>query len=449
VHEVAGHRSERLQAIGAGESALATERNASPAERALIGALQKRYTDPPPSDPAVQKKIDADYATAMKSVARRFPSDLDVQTLYAESMMDLRPWDLWTLDGKPQPGTKEIVATLERVLAKSPTHPGANHYYVHAVEASRQPERALPSAKRLEAMMPDAGHLVHMPAHIYIRTGNYEEASAANRRAIAADARYTADAGPQSIYQMYVAHNHQFLFASAMDSGRSAESIQAARDTVASVPIEMLKEMPGFDIALAYPTFALVRFGRWDEVLKEPLPPADFPFAVAMAHYGRGVALASLGRGDEAAAEKAELVRLAATVPADATESLNSAHALLDVATRALAGRIAARAGDRTSAVRELTAAAALEDQLKYAEPPDWYYPVRQTLGAVLLEAGQAKEAERVYREDLARNPKNGWSLFGLANALEVQADAKAEAAKKEFEQAWRYADVKLAASDY
>jgi tetratricopeptide (TPR) repeat protein len=424
--------------------------HASPVEKALIGALQKRYTDPPPADPAGQKQIDEAYAAAMKDVAKRFPDDLDVQTLYAESKMDLRPWDLWTLDGKPQPGTEEIVATLERVIAKNPTHPGANHYYVHAVEASRSPERGVASAKRLEAMMPDAGHLVHMPAHIYIRTGDYEGASAANRRAIDADNRYVAKAGPQSIYQMYVAHNHQFLFASAMFSGRSAESIQAARDTVAAIPVEMLKEMPGFDMALDYPTFALVRFGRWEEALKEPIPPADFPFAQAMVRYGRTIALASLGRASEAAAEKAEFDKAVAAVPADATESLNSAHALLDVASHTLAGRLAARAGDRTTAVRELTAAAALEDKLKYAEPPDWYYPVRQSLGAVLLESGQAGDAARVYRDDLARNPKNGWSLFGLAKALEALGDkAAAENTRLDFQAAWKHADIPLTSSDF
>jgi tetratricopeptide (TPR) repeat protein len=424
--------------------------HASPAERALIGALQKRYTDPPPADAAAQKKVDEAYAAAMREVAKRYPEDLDVQTLAAEAMMDLRPWDLWTKDGKPQPGTNEIVSTLERVLAKNPNHPGANHYYVHAVEASSRPDRALASAKRLEAMMPDAGHIVHMPAHIYIRTGDYEGASAANRRAIDADTRYMAKAGPQSIYQMYVAHNHQFLFASAMYSGRSAESISAARNTVAAVPIEMLKAMPGFDIVLTYPTLALVRFGRWEEVLREPMPPEDFPFAQAMTHYGRAIALSSLGKAAEAAVEKSEFDRLAALVPAEATESLNAARDLLAVASHALAGRLAAKAGDRTGAIRELTTAAELEDKLKYAEPPDWYSPVRQSLGAILLEAGQAKDAERVYREDLARNPKNGWSLFGLAKSIEAQGDAaRADSTRQEFREAWQRADIELTSSDF
>ena len=235
-----------------------------------------------------------------------------------------------------------------------------------------------------------------------------------------------------------------------MFSGRSAESIQAARDTVAAIPVEMLKEMPGFDIALGYPTFALVRFGRWEEMLKEPIPPADFPFAQAMVRYGRAIAFASLGRTPEATAEKAEFDKAAAAVPSDATESLNSAQALLDVARRTLAGRLLARAGDRSAAVTELTTAAALEDKLKYAEPPDWYYPVRQSLGAVLLESGQPKEAARVYRDDLARNPKNGWSLFGLAKALEAQGDkAGAEKARVEFQAAWKQADIPLTSSDF
>jgi tetratricopeptide (TPR) repeat protein len=421
---------------------------ASPVERALIRALASRYSDPPPSDPAGQKKLDEAYASAMRDVAHRFPNDLDVQTLYAESMMDLRPWDFWSVEGEPRPGTEEIVRTLEHVLAKSPNHPGANHYYVHAVEASRKPDRALESAHRLETMMPDAGHLVHMPAHIYIRTGQYEEAAAANRRAIDADARYVAAAGPQTIYTMYVAHNHQFLWAAAMLEGKSAESIEAARNAVATVPIEMLKEMPGNDLVLNCPALALLRFGRWDDVMKEAAPPADFPYATAMWHYARGIAQAKLGNADAAALEKSEFERVAATVPEDARESLNSARDLLAVASRVIAGQIAAKTGDNATAVRELSAAVGWQDKLKYAEPPDWYYPVRQTLGAVLLGAGQAREAERVFREDLARTPHNGWSLAGLANALEAQG-RDAASVRKEFDEAWREADIPLKASDF
>jgi tetratricopeptide (TPR) repeat protein len=423
---------------------------ARPVERALIAALAKRYANPPPTDPEAQKRLDRGYAAAMKEVSRRFPKDLDVATLSAEAQMDLRPWDLWSADGKPRPGTLEIVRTLEAVLAKNPNHPGANHYYVHAVEASPQPGRALDAAARLGTMMPGAGHIVHMPSHIYIRTGRYEEAAEANRRAIQSDASYVAAGGASHIYSMYVAHNHQFLWAAAQTLARSAEAIQAARDAVRSVPIEMLQAMPGFDIALTYPVMSLVRFGKWDDVLKEPALPDEFPFANAIRHYARAVALARLGRADEAQTERAAFTRVAESVPADATESLNRAHDLLAVASASLEGRLAAAAGDLEVAVQKLEAGAAAEDHLRYAEPPDWYYPVRQTLGAVLLAAGRAADAERVYREDLARNPENGWSLLGLAESLKAQSRADAEAdVRARLEKAWRHADVRPAASDF
>ncbi len=423
---------------------------ANPVERALIGALRKRYASPPASDPESQKRLDTGYANAMRVVARRFPRDLDVQTLFAEALMDLRPWDHWTNDGKAQPGTLEIVRTLERVLAKDPKHPGANHYYIHAVEASKRPERADDPAKRLATMMPGAGHLVHMPSHIYIRTGRYEEASAANRRAVEADERYIAKARPSPIYQMYVAHNHQFLWATAMLQGRSAESLDAARKCVAASPVEMLRAMPGFDILLTYPWLTLVRFGRWDETLKENAPPADFPFATAIWHYARGVAFAGKGDAGSARREKEELDRLAATIPPTAMESLNPAGDLLTIASKVLAGRIAAQAGDRAAAVKALREAVAVEDRLHYAEPPDWYYPVRQTLGAVLLADGRPKEAERVYHEDLERTPNNGWSLAGLAEALKAQGRAEEEArVRRDFARAWEKSDVRITASDF
>lgn len=424
-------------------------RRARPVEAALIAALSKRYANPPRSDPAAQKALDEAYASAMRDVARRFPNDLDVATLFAEAMMDLRPWDLWTLDGQPQPGTLEIVSTLERVLAKNPAHPGANHYYIHAVEASQDPARALASAKRLGSMMPGAGHLVHMPAHVYIRTGDYEGASEANRRAIAADAKWSASAPPAPIYQMYIAHNHQFLWAAAMLQGRSAESLAAARDTVKNAPLEMLREMPGFDTLLTYPILTLLRFGRWEEVLAEPALPEDFPFANAIRHYARGAALAKLGRLTEASDERRALAALAEKIPADATESLNRSHDLLDVAASALDGRIAAKKGDVDGAVALLTKAALAEDRLKYSEPPDWYCPVRQTLGAVLLSAGRHKDAEKTYREDLARTPENGWALSGLAAALEAQGAPDAERIRGRFERAWARADVRSPGSDY
>ncbi|MDQ6894503.1 MAG: hypothetical protein M3167_17735 [Acidobacteriota bacterium] len=429
-------------------SELAKSGKATPVERALIAALARRYSDPPPSDPAAQKKLDEAYAAAMRGAARRFRNDLDVATLFAESMMDLRPWDLWTNDGKLQPGTLEIVRTLERVLAKNPNHPGANHYYIHAVEASPDPGRALAAAKRLGAMMPGAGHLVHMPAHIYIRTGDYEASSEANRRAIDADAKSSVAAPPSPIYQMYVAHNHQFLWASAILQGRSAESLEAARKTVENAPLEMLRQMPGFDTLLTYPVLTLVRFGRWDDVLKEPTPPADFAFANAVHHFARGVALAKLGRPEEALAERHAITEITKRIPPEAMESLNKSHDLLDVAVWVLDGQILAKKGDVGGAVSILTKAAEAQDALKYSEPPDWYYPVRQTLGAILLSAGRAKDAERVYREDLVRTPDNGWSLFGLAEALKAQGKPEAET-RARFDKAWQRADIRITASDF
>jgi len=427
---------------------LASAGKSTPVERALIAAVGRRYSDPPPADPAGQKKLDEAYAAAMGDAARRFPNDLDVATLYAESMMDLRPWDLWTNDGKPQPGTLEIVQTLERVLAKNPNHPGANHYYIHAVEASPTPGKALAAAKRIGPMMPGAGHLVHMPSHIYIRTGDYEASAESNRRAIDADAKSSVAAPPSPIYQMYVAHNHQFLWASAMLQGRSAESLDAARKTVQNAPLEMLREMPGFDTILTYPVLTLVRFGRWEEVLKEPPPPADFAFATAIDHYSKAIALVKLGRMEEAIAEQRTVSEITSKIPPDAMESLNKAHDLLDVAAWVLEGHILAKKGDVDGAIAVLTKAAEAQDRLKYSEPPDWYYPVRQTLGAVLLSSGRAKDAERVYREDLQRMPNNGWSLLGLAESLKAQGKPDREA-RLQFDKAWQKADVKITSSDF
>ncbi|MDQ2977707.1 MAG: hypothetical protein M3R62_00690, partial [Acidobacteriota bacterium] len=273
---------------------------------------------------------------------------------------------------------------------------------------------------------------------------------AANRRAIASDARYVAASGTGSIYQMYIAHNHQFLWAAAMMEGRSAEAREAARNTVAAAPVEMLREMPGFDILLTYPVLTSLRFGQWQAVLDEPSPPKDFPYANAMWHYARGAAFASTGRLEEAVSEKRELERLSREIPADAKESLNSARELLRIAARALSGRIAFRGGRLDEAVRELATAAAAEDRLSYAEPPDWHAPVRQTLGAVLLASRRAAQAEAVYREDLRRNPANGWSLYGLFRSLETQGKTRAAAAeKKRFEEAWSHADIVLTASDF
>lgn len=432
-------------ANAAAQKAVSLAKKGNPTERALIKALAKRYSDPPPADAAGWKALDTAYADAMRDVAKRFPDDLDAAALYAEAMMNLRPWDLWTPDGQPQPGTEEILATLERVMAKNPNHPGANHYYIHAVEASPHPEKALAAAERLGSLEPGAAHLVHMPSHIYARVGRWEDASEVNRKAIAVDQGYLPKAGPLGFYFMYVAHNYQFLWQTAMMQGRSVEALENARSVVTQAPVEMLRQMPGFDFVLEYPIWTLVKFGRWEDALAEPAPPAEFLYATGVWHAARGLAFAGLGRLDEAEEELASTKQTDAALPADAMAAFNPAHALLSVAENMLLGAIAAKRGDMDEAVRRLEEATRTEDGLRYDEPPDWYVPVRHALGAALLAAGRPAEAQKVWEEDLRRHPENGWSLHGLAESLRLQQKDDT-AARQRFEAAWKNADVKLPA---
>lgn len=438
---------ERAEAAwGLLQKAQAHARGASPVEQALIRALTKRYTHPPPTEPERQSALDTGYADAMREVAKQFPEDPDVATLFAEAMMDLRPWNFWKSDGSPQPGTEEIVATLEGVLRVHPEHPGANHYFIHAVEASPRPERALTSAEKLKTLVPGAGHLVHMPSHIYMRTGQYAEGSEANRKAIAVDAA----AHEHPIYAMYIAHNFQFLWATTLMEGRSAESLQAARDMLLRVPTDMLKTMPGFDYLLAYPVIGLARFGRWKELLNEPPPPDDFPTAQALWHAARGLALVKTGDSPSATRELAQVEAIRQSAAPDAKVAMNSARDVLGIAADVLAAELAMAKGDRTTALRRFEQGVAAEDALSYDEPPDWGLPVRHQLGAALLAAGKPAQAEEVYRADLKRHPHNGWALFGLAQSLEAQGKtAQATEARRDFEEAWKRADVRLTASAF
>ena len=437
-----------VRAHAAAQRALRLAGSASPLERALIEAMTQRYSDPAPADAAGQAKLDQAYAEAMHDVLRRFPDNPDVNVLTAEAVMDVHPWDLYASDGTPKPWTPEIVATLERALAKSPDHVGANHLYIHAVEASKSPGRALASAKRLESASPGEPHLVHMPAHIYHRVGMFDRSCEANRRAILADDRYRHAVNPQGFYLMYSAHNHQFLMWSCWMSGRFEESLREARVALDVFPLDMLRQMPGFDYAIAYPAWTFVRFGRWQDVLNEPSPPSDFAYARGAWHAARAVAEASLGRVNEATADRDSAVALAAALPAEALEGLNSAKSLMAIAVDLATGVIAAKQGDIDGAVKALSRAAAAEDQLRYNEPSDWYLPVRHALGSVLLGAGRAQEAQKVYEEDLARCPGNGWALTGLAQSLRAQKKGKqAAAAEARATKAWQDADVKIAAS--
>ncbi|MCC6555313.1 MAG: hypothetical protein IT372_20320 [Polyangiaceae bacterium] len=423
---------------------------ATPSERALIAALAKRYRGPEPIAPEAQAPYDRAYANAMRDVARRFPGDADIQVLFAEALMDTNPWKLWSADGKPAPGTLEIAATLEGVLRRAPDHPGANHYYIHAMEASPDPGRALPSAQRLASLMPGAGHIVHMPAHIYQRVGRYADASEHNRRAAEVDLRYLSRTTPPGYYGMYVGHNYGFLAYSASMEGRAAESIAAAREAARALPAAVVCAMPGFDFFAAEPLLVLVRFGRWRALLDEPRPPAKYQVQTGLWLHAHGMALASLGRTQEARADLDELRRLRAAAPADLMADLNPATQILDVAAKVLEARIAEREGRTADAIARYREAVAMEDRLSYAEPADWFYPTRHFLGAALLDAGKAAEAEAVYRDDLKKNPNNGWALLGLWRALEAQGrQPEAALAEAAFRAAWARSDLPLTRSAF
>ncbi|HSF40088.1 MAG TPA: hypothetical protein VLT87_09865 [Thermoanaerobaculia bacterium] len=420
-------------------------------ERAWVEALSARYSDSPTADRAA---LDSAYADAMRRLAWRYPEDSDAATLFAEALMDTMPWAYWEKDGQPKPATREVLAVLEGVLARDPNHPGANHFYIHAVEAVR-PELGIAAAERLGSLVPAAGHLVHMPSHIYIRVGRYHDASVANQRAMEADKSYVTQCHAQGLYPLvYMPHNHHFLWAAATLEGRSALALEAARDMASGIDHHAMRQ-DGLGTLQHYqitPLYALVRFGRWDEILKTPEPDADLVYPRAVWHYARGMAFARTGRPDEADRER-EKVRALAAEPAMAKMTvwdINTVSDLLKVADALLAGETAAARRDWDAAVRHLEAAVTAEDALNYDEPPPWHFPSRQILGAVLLEAGRPADAERVYQEDLRKFPENGWSLNGLRQSLAVQGKAE-EAAKAEarFREAWKHADVTLAASRF
>ena len=424
--------------------------HASPVEQGLIAALAIRYPGAQPLGPANLETVSRAYAAAMQELAQRFPQDLDVQTLCAEAEMNVHAWKLWSADGQPAEGTAQIEARLESVLRRDPHHPGANHYYIHTMEASQHPEKARPAAERLPGMMPAAGHLEHMPAHIMQRVGNYEQAAEANRRGIAADRTYLGATSPPDYYAMYLAHNYSFLAFSAAMEGRKAETLAAVQSVVGTVPLDMLLAMGDSGWNLAQQYAALVRFGLWDEAIALGAPDARAPGLTAGYLFSRGVALAARGRLEDAHAALAQMQQLAAAVPADAHAGFNSLKDILAVAEPIVAARIAATEQRNDEALVRLHEAVAAEDRLSYNEPADWFFPARHLLGAQLLIAGRATEAERVYREDLQRNPGNGWALYGLAAAMREQGKSRdAARVTREFENAWRHADLRLPASAF
>jgi tetratricopeptide (TPR) repeat protein len=365
-------------------------------------------------------------------------------------MMNVNAWKLWSLDGQPAEGTDEIVARLNRVLARDTQHPGANHYFIHAVEASPNPERALEAAERLRGMMPAAGHLEHMPAHIFQRVGRYGDAAEANRKGAASDIAYFKEADPPDYYAMYTAHNYQFLAFSTAMEGRKAETILAARQSRAVTPDAMLLEMPGLDWAVGELYTAMVRFGMWDDILAEPAPDPKLTALTGAHLYATTVALAAKGQTHAARQRLAALEHHAGGLGPDDTAGLNTASDVTAIALLSARARIA-DAEDRTAeAIPLLREAVAAEDRLAYNEPADWFVPNRHALGAALLKTNQPAEAEAVYRDDLERHPGNGWSLFGLTQALAGQGKTQeAQAARSQFDRVWQRADVTLTASAF
>jgi len=435
------------------QKALSLASKASEHERAYIQALSKRYSnDPKPNF----NKLELDYKNAMAELYKRYPYDLDLATLYAESMMNLRPWQLWGADGKPAEGTLEIVAVLEGVLKRDPDHIGANHYYIHAVEASPHPEWALTSAQKLKVLTPAAGHLVHMPAHIDMRVGNFEAAARSNAYAAVADEEHFKNHGEHGMYPlMYYSHNLHFLAVAHCLQGRFADADKAARRLEAHLSRHvndgpMFQAMtPMFDSFMPTPLLIQVRFRKWEEILKMPEPDRRLVVTKALWHFARAMAYSSTGKMEKAETELGAFATASKAVPKEAAYGANRASNVIAIAENTLNGRIAVAKNQKKAAITFLKKAVEIEDQLSYTEPPDWYIFSRESLGGALLLNGEHQEAERVFRADLERNPRNGRSLFGLLESLKAQGKTfEAQLVKKEFDAAWKNADTSLRIED-
>ena len=419
------------QAYDAEKAALAHLGSASPKERDLINVLAKRYSNEPGVD---LKKLSINYSNGMRELHAKYPDDPDIGALFAESLMDLHPWHFWTHDGKPAEGTEEIVSVLESVLAKNPDHVGANHYYIHAVEGSRTPERALASANRLTKLAPSAGHLVHMPAHIYQRTGNYSGAAEANAAGARADRDFMKVHGADNIYSMmYYNHNLDFGASSYAMEGRFDKAKEFA-DEESGNAAKVVKEMPPIDPFTTASLKVLLRFGKWNDILNAP--EGAGPYSSAFRHFARGVAYARLRKLTEARAEQKELDAARLNLSEETGFMQNTPKTLGSIASLILQGQIAEASGHRTKAIDAYRRAVAAEDQLSYDEPADWFYPTRETLGAALLRNKSYATAEKIFRADLERNPNNPRSLFGLSKALKGQKKSYA-ATEAAFKKNW------------
>jgi tetratricopeptide (TPR) repeat protein len=413
--------------------------DASPSEQAYIQAMAKRFPADPNSD---LKKAAEDYRDAMRQVVSQFPDDLDAATLFAESGMNLHPWGLWHQDGTPEAGTDEIVTILESVIKRDPNHLGAIHYYIHAVEASNNPERALAGANKLAALAPGAGHIVHMPAHVYIRTGDYDAAVKTNEKAAEVDRAYIKATGAQGIYpMMYYSHNLHFIAMCGAMNGSYQEARRNADMLVANVGPHV-KDMPPLEGFMTIPMAVEIRFHHWNDILRMPAPDPAMKTASVFWHFGRGLALAGTGKLTESEAEYKIVSDAEASTPPDAIFQMpinNKTKDILKIAEDLLAAKIAIGKKDTSSAISELQQAVSIQDTLKYGEPPDWFFPVRESLGAALLLTGDAGAAEKVFREDLDRNPRNPRSLWGLRQALlQQKRDYDAGFVQKQFESSWK-----------
>jgi tetratricopeptide (TPR) repeat protein len=434
------------------KKAISLMKYASQKEQDYIKTLATRYGAEPVED---RTPLNEAYANAMRELSKKYPEDLDAATLFAEALMDVHPWDYYKKDATraPQPWTAEIVNTLESVMKRNPDHPGANHLFIHAVEASNNPEKGLPMAERLTRLVPAAGHLVHMPAHIYIRTGNYRQASAANEKAIQSDNEYLAGCHAPGPYSAaYVPHNHHFLSSTATLEGNYKLAMQAANNTSSKVDPKLVREK-GYGVLQHFsmiPTYVRIRFGKWDEILNSPAPDKDLVYPTGVWHYARGIAFIRTGKLQNAKKELDAVNTVTANpVLKEVTLfDINSTESLMQIAREHLAGEVAAASGNYDEAIKHLKAAVQIEDNLTYDEPPPWNNPTRHYLGAILLQAKRPAEAEKVYRDELNKFPKNGWSLTGLMQSLEAQGKKEETAqVKVELDKAWAGADVKLTAS--
>lgn len=423
-------------------AARARLQGASELERALVDAQATRFADPPPAD---RGPLNRAYAESMRAVWQQYPRDADVGALYAEALADLQPWDLWTVSGEPRPGTLDLIAVLDAVLAVAPEHPLANHLYIHALEASPEPGRADAAAEVLRDLQPGLGHMVHMPSHIDVRRARWQQAIDSNARAIIADEAYTARSPEQGFYRLYMSHNRHMLAFAAMMNGRSALALSTIQAMVDAVPPEVFRTEAWADGIMVMPLEVLMRFGRWEDILATPLFPEYVPLSRALQHYARAVAYTATDRNAEAEAEREAFAAARERVPEGAFFGNATAANLLAIAAGVMDGEIAFRQGRHEEALGLLAQAAADEDKLLYDEPPDWLQPVRHPWGAALLQLGRGKEAEAVFRKDLERFPGNGWGLYGLMRALQLQGRMdEAAAVEKEFDAVWAGADIRI-----